>query len=82
VLGSISVPVDAIRALRLLLAQLRHIDLQAVGQHGAVLLVVDEPVLLQLLLVVAVVGFALDARLVVVLSFVAVRVDVAIGTPG
>jgi len=28
VLGSISVPVDAIRALRLLLAQLRHIDLR------------------------------------------------------
>jgi len=45
-LWGVSVPVKAVRALRLLLAQLRHVDLQTIGQHGAILFVVDEPVLL------------------------------------
>lgn len=77
----LSVPVDAVRALRLLLAQLRHVDLQAIGQNGAVLLVVDETILLQLILVVPGVGIALNASFVVVFTFVAIRVDVSICAP-
>lgn len=75
------VSVDTVGTLGLLLPQLRHVDLQAVGQHGAILLVVDEAVLLQLLLIVAGIGITFDARLIVVLTLVAIGVNVAIGTP-
>lgn len=75
------VSVDTVGTLGLLLPQLRHVDLQAVGQYGAILLVVDEAVLLQLLLIVAGIGITFDARLIVVLTLVAIGVNVAIGTP-
>lgn len=76
-----SVSVDVARTLGLLFAQLRHVDFQTVGQDSSILLVVNKTVFLQLLIIVACIGVALNACLVVVLTFVAVGINVSIGAP-
>lgn len=76
-----SVSVNVARTLGLLFAKLRHIDFQPVGQDSSILLVVNKAVFLQLLIIVTCIGVALNACLVVVLTFVSVRINVSIGTP-
>lgn len=75
------VSVDTVGTLGLLLSQLRHVNLQAVGQHSTVFLIIDESVFLQILLIVARIGIAFDSRLIVVLALVAIGINVAIGAP-